>query len=262
MKNYGLFKKTFTTFCCSTLLISSFAMSKGSAETTISASEEDLLQSGYIGSEFDNLSPQDELYLEELGINEGSNFYNLLIAIEELPEGIEEEGAEGIAAWLSNRTGLAITAEGEYLNFDFLYEDDSSTQPSENESEEPTFSTLDFSIPGALACIGALGTLVPATKILKINKVLKAAGGAVTVMEQVYTNYKYYRNTKKYSMTRALNQAIEDFSVKEKLSSGSKSLLKDFFNVSAIAGSCGALFSYESTDENYLFDESNFKKLV
>lgn len=209
---------------------------------------------------------EDETYLNELGINEGSEFYNLLIAIEKLPKGVEKKGAEGIAKWLSNKTGLAITAEREYLNFDFLSEEELTDldKLSGSESADTTFSTFAFTVPGALACIGALGTLIPVTKILKINKVLKAAGGAVTVMGQVFTNYKYYRSTKKYSKTKALNKAVDDFSVKKKLSAGSKVLLKDFFSISAITGACAPLFTYEDNleNKNYFLKEDNLKSFT
>lgn len=141
--------------------------------------------------DFENLTTEDEIYLDELGINE--NLYNLFIAIEKLPEDISEEE---VGDWLANRTGLEITQNGEYVNFNFLSE--------KKETEESTSSKIlvgngvpesraSWSVSEALACIGALGSLIPVTKILKINKLLKAAGGAVTVTKQVYTNYKYYR---------------------------------------------------------------------
>lgn len=256
MKINSLLNKTITTFCCSALLISGLTISKASAETSIQTLPNE-------SSVFGNLSPVDEMYLEELGINEDSDFYNLLIAIENLPEDIDEEDAEGIAKWLSAETGLAITVEGDFLNIDFLSQEELSDLEQIG-GTEPTFSTFAFSGSQALACIGALGSLIPVTKIFKINKVLKAAGGAVTVMQQVHTNYKYYRNTKKYSKTKAMNQAVSDFSVKEKLSAGSVNLLKDFFNISLIAGSCLPLFSYESNikNDNYFFNEKNLKNIA
>lgn len=230
-----MIKKTIAVFCCLTLLISGLTMSNASAQSIIAQNEEDLT------------------YFNELGIDKDSAFYDVLIAIEELPEGMES--AEEIAQLLSIKTGLPIIAEGEYLDFGFL---------SGEESSEPIISTYAFTVPGALACIGALGGLVPATKILKINKVLKAAGGAVDVMKMVHTNYKYYRVEKKYSKKKALNQAVEDFSVKKKLSSGSKALLKDFFNLSAIAGACVPLFTYNNDFENEVdfSNEDNAKMLA
>ncbi|MEK4024471.1 hypothetical protein [Sporosarcina sp. FSL W7-1283] len=230
-----MIKKTIAAFCCLTLLISGLTMSNTSAQSVTPQNEEDLT------------------YFNELGIDKDSVFYDVLIAIEELPENVES--AEEIAQLLSIKTGLPITAEGEYLDFGFL---------SGKESSEPIISTYDFTVPGALACIGALGGLVPATKILKINKVLKAAGGAVNVMKYVHMNYKYYRVEKKYSKKKALNQALEDFSVKEKLSSGSKALLKDFFNISAIGGACAPLFTYNENLKNevYFLNEDNAKMLA
>ncbi|MEX3713841.1 hypothetical protein AB1L05_15685 [Cytobacillus horneckiae] len=193
-------------------------------------------------------------------LRELTAFHNLLIAIEELPEDIKS--AEKIAQWLSSETGLEISGDGEYINFDFL----SSEEESKSEDlKEPNFvAAANFTVPGALACIGALGGLIPATKILKINKVLKAAGGAVNVMKDVHMNYKYYRIEKKYSKKKALDTALNDFSVKKKLSAGSKALLKDFFNLSAIAGACGSLFTYENNYENdqYFFNEDNLRRLT
>ncbi|MGE8001267.1 hypothetical protein ACQKOF_21990 [Lysinibacillus sp. NPDC093190] len=88
-------------------------------------------------------------------------------------------------------------------------------------------------------------------------------------MEQVLTNYKYYRKNKGYSQSKALNQALEDFSVGSKLSSGSKQLLLDFFNINVIIGSCGPLISYDNDkqnlkneDENYFFNENALKNFA
>lgn len=258
-------------FCCSALLISGFTMSKASAETTIPTLEDEtLIDQIEITEEdvFGELSPEDEVYLEELGLDENSDFFNLLIAFEELPEEFTEEDSEEIAKWLSEKTGLTISAEGENLNFESLSEGElanlEQVSGDASATQEPTFSTLAWSGSQVLACVGSLGTLLPVTKILKIHKVLKAAGGAVTVMKQVYTNYKYYRNTKKYSRTKAMNQAVADFSVKKKLASGSKALLNDFFSISLIAGSCGPLFSYENSDKtkDYFFNENAVKSLT
>lgn len=83
-------------------------------------------------------------------------------------------------------------------------------------------------------------------------------------MKDVHMNYKYYRIEKKYSKKKALDTALNDFSVKKKLSAGSKALLKDFFNLSAIAGACGSLFTYENNYENdqYFFNEDNLRRLT
>ncbi|MFJ7369415.1 hypothetical protein [Lysinibacillus sp. NPDC098008] len=234
MIHSNLFKKTFTTFCCSALLIGGVTMSATSTQAT-------------------ELTNEEELYLNELGFNKDSEFYKLLHAIEQLPP--EKQSAEEVAEWLSNHSGLTITAEGEYLNF-------GSEQFSENEAQ---ISAYSFSFTEIAACIGALGGLVPVTKILKVHKLLDTLGGATKVMQQVLTNYKYYRKDKNYSQKQALSQALEDFSVASKLSAGSKQLFMDFFNISAIMGACGALFSYENIkteDENYFFNENALKNLA
>ncbi|MET4563484.1 hypothetical protein ABIA69_004697 [Lysinibacillus parviboronicapiens] len=248
MIHTSLFKKTFTTFCCSALLISGVTLSA----TSIQASE---------------LTNEEEIYLNELGFNKESEVYKLLLAIEQLPP--EEQDAEEIAKWLSNESGLTITAEGEYLNFGLVSGDESVEQLDVSEVQNPYIVSRSYSFTEIAACVGALGGLVPVTKILKINKVLKSLGGAAKVMEQVLTNYKYYRKNKGYSQSKALNQALEDFSVGSKLSSGSKQLLLDFFNINVIIGSCGPLISYnndkqnlKNEDENYFFNENALKKFA
>lgn len=238
MIHNSLFKKTFTTFCCSALLVGGVTMSAISTQAT-------------------GLTNEEELYLNELGFNKDSDFYKLLHAIEQLPS--EKQSAEEVAEWLSNHSGLTITAEGEYLNFGSL------EQIGESEVQIPNISAYSFSVIEIAACVGALGGLIPVTKILKVHKLLDTLGGATKVMQQVLTNYKYYRKDKGYSQTKALSQALEDFSVASKLSSASKQLFMDFFNISAIIGSCGPLFSYENNkheDENYFFNERALKNLA
>lgn len=140
------------------------------------------------------LTNEEEIYLNELGFNKESEVYKLLLAIEQLPP--EEQGAEEIAKWLSNQSGLTITAEGEYLNFGLVSGDESLEQLDGSEVQKPYIVSRSYSFTEIAACVGALGGLVPVTKILKISKVLKSLGGAVKVMEQVLTNYKYYRKNK------------------------------------------------------------------
>lgn len=271
MKTKNFFNKIMTMFCCSALLISGLTMSKASADTSIQTlKDENLVNQIKINEKdvFGKLSTEDEMYLEELGLDENNDFFKILIALEELPEEFTEEDTEEIAKWFTQKTGLVISAKGKNLNFESLYDNELANFKQINgntpTTKKTTISTFSWSGYQALACIGSLGTLIPITKILKINKVLKAAGGAITVMKQVYTNYKYYRKTKKYSRTKAINKAVTDFSVKKKLASGSKALLMDFFNVSLIAGSCGPLFTYENSDKakNYLFNENTVKNLA
>ncbi|MDM5234008.1 hypothetical protein [Lysinibacillus pakistanensis] len=233
MIHTSLFKKLFTTFSCSALLIGGITMSATSAQAI-------------------ELTNEEEVYLNELGFNKDSEFYKLMHAIEQLPA--EKQSAEEVAEWLSNHSGLTITAEGEYLNFGSTFG-----------GNEVQISAYSFSFTDIAGCIGALGGLIPVTKILKVHKLLDTLGGATKVMQQVLTNYKYYRKDKNYSQKEALGQALEDFSVASKLSAGSKQLFMDFFSISAIIGACGSLFSYENNkydDEKYFFNENALKNLA
>lgn len=167
---------------------------------------------------------EDEIYLGELGLDKSNGWYSVLYAIEKIPVSMENQSPEELAKWLSKESGLTVTTDGEYLNF-----------------SQKIFQTREVTTGNGIKCAGALLQTIPVTKIFKVKGLINSLGGATTVVKQVYTNYKYWRS-KKYGKKQALNQALDDLSVKNRLSEASKQLLLDFIGVSVIVGGCEDLF--------------------
>lgn len=254
MKVKNWLKKTAVISICTILAMTGITTSVAAAET---------VTNDYI---FRDEVLADAVYLEELLFAEGDPFYDFMLAIESLPEYDEEnliqKDIEAIAQYFSKELNVAITVEKDSLNLKNVFPNEVKTQSYSQPVDgpvigipkptDPTIGTMAVTPGQVLSCIGALGTLIPVTKILKIKKVLKAAGGAYEVMRKVYMNYRHYRKDRKYTKKQAITQAVNDFSVKQKLSSGSKTLLMDFFSVSVIAGACTPLFSYKiNEDQEY-----------
>ncbi|MGE7624367.1 hypothetical protein ACQKMD_15325 [Viridibacillus sp. NPDC096237] len=213
--------------CCSMLLLGTFALSETSASAEI-------INENYSAYQYDQT-------LNELGLNKESDSYKLLLAVDKLPSDIEEQGAEKIAKWLSNETGINIIAENDNLVFPDYQE---KAAGIENDS---LVSIRSYSAYQIAACVGAVGvavlsTAIPITKITKLKSIFKALGGVTDSISMIHMNYKYYRIEKKLSVNKSLDKAINDIVNKNKLGADAKNLLLDFFNLSLVAGSCGPLF--------------------
>lgn len=271
MKINNFFYKTVIGVCCSILAFSGFTMSTASAEESILKANE--------AYTLDDTTSEDIIYLQELGLAEGDGFYDFLAAIENLPEHFEYYDEENLtdaqiqelSTSLSKDMDIPIAVVNGSLDMKYAFPNEVETlivpspgSPGIPKPTDPTIGVMGFSPGAAFACIGALGSLVPYMKILKIKKVLKAAGGAVSVMKEVHVKYKKYRTVNKFSRQNAIRYAVDDLAVKKRLSTGSRQLLRDFFGLSTIAGSCAPLFLYDNKDEkrNYLFDEDIFKSLT
>lgn len=218
--------------CCFGLLVSTFSLNltSVSAEQINPSSSEQTLADTYF-----------EEYLEETVFNEENDYYKILLAIEALPAGIEKQGAEKIAQWLSKKSGIEVIAEGDYLSFPTL-------QNPSNE-EISTYSSLtDWATCLGAAGMAALSNALPIAKVTKIKSTFKALGGVTTAVKQIYTNFKYYRG-KNYSVKTSLDNAITDIVNKEKLGTDARQALLEFFGVSAVYGACGDLFSYKFNEE-------------
>lgn len=270
MKINKFFNKTVIGVCCSVLAFSGLAMSTASAETPILNANEVYA--------FEDSTLEDLIYLQELGLEEESGFYELVAAIENLPDHFDEENlteadVQEIARLLATDMGIPVVVENDSLNLKFAFprevETEKQLQPTTPtigipKPTDPTIRPMGFTVSGAFACIGALGSAIPAFKILKINKALKAAGGAINAMKEIHKQYMKYRTVNKFSRKNALRYAIDDLAIKKRLSTSSRDLLHDFFGVSLIAGACGPLFTYDnkSEEQNYLFDKDAFKTLT
>ena len=231
----NIFKKVSLLACCSGLLAGtlSFNLTSVSAETINSNNVEQEMEDKYL-----------EGYLEESVFNLESDSYKILLGIEALPPGIEKQGAKKIAQWLSNKTGVEVIAEGEYLTFPTI---ENEEIPYENEGIS-TFSVFDWANCIGVAGMAALTNALPITKIVKIKSTFKALGGVTTAISQIHTNFKYHRS-KGRSVKNSLDRAIDDIVDKNKLGADAKQALLEFFGVSAVIGACGNLFTYEFNED-------------
>lgn len=235
----NIFKKVSLLTCCSGLIAGtlSFNLTSVSAETINSNDVNDVEQ------EMEDTYLEGFL-LEESVFNTENDAYKILLGIEALPPGIEKQGAKKIAQWLSNKTGVEVIAEGEYLTFPTI----------ENEEilyENAGIST--FSVIGWANCIGVAGmaafsNALPIAKVLKIKSTFKALGGVTQAVSDIHTNFKYHRS-KGRSVKNSLDRAISDIVNKKKLGTDAKQALLEFFGVSAVIGACGSLFTYEFNED-------------
>lgn len=227
-------KKFWITVCCSILLAGSITLGLDSAQATT-------IENGY--------NEQEDQYLEGLDFPIDGDYYKILIAIEQLPSELEEQGAEKIAHWISEASGVEVLAEGDYLVFPTLQNEESELL---NDSDMPSVVTF-ASWTDYASCIGAIGlaaaaNALPITKITKLKKIFSSLGGVTNSIKMIYTNYKYYRS-KKFTIKNSLDKAITDIVNKNKLGSEAKQILLDFFGISSVIGSCGDLFSYELKED-------------
>ncbi len=128
---------------------------------------------------------QPELDNELLSPN--SDFVKFLNGIEQLPPGIEKQGPEKVAKWLSKKTGVEVTTDGENLFIPSLAEVNLETDQSFNESSITTF--------GVWGCITAVGLMIgtvgfPFSKILKLKKAIDFLGGVTKTVKRINKSYK------------------------------------------------------------------------
>ncbi|MCP3742777.1 hypothetical protein [Rossellomorea sp. BNER] len=150
----------------------------------------------------------------------------ILAAIEKIPEKVVAQGPEKTAEWLQKETGYFVTVDSkQVLQF-------SKVDPNTRELEIRSFNSW--------ACIGAIGVAlvsngIPFTKILKVKAAIKALGGVsktVSKVKKYYDEYRFNGFSRNDSIRKALDSASDG------LAADTKSALLDFFNLSAVIGSC------------------------
>lgn len=144
----------------------------------------------------------------------------VLSAIEKLPEDVYAQGEQATVEWLSQETGYEV------------YVDDNGMVQFEDNRMKVQFNLA--------ACIGAVGVAVvsnglPFTKLLKVKKALKALGGTTKAIKKIKKSYDEYRYNG-FSRKKSLKKAVNDAS--STLGKDLKGALLDFFNISAVIGSC------------------------
>ncbi|MDY7224480.1 hypothetical protein P4475_18565 [Halalkalibacterium halodurans] len=169
-------------------------------------------------------SDVDQDVLEEFELESEADFEvmsDILLAIEELPYEIIDEGPDAVVEWLSN-----------YSEEYFVTIDDEGLL----QFHEAGFQA-QFSVPGCIGAVGAALLLngIPFAKITKVKKALDALGGTAKAVKEIKKWYDKYRYGG-FSRTKALNKAVNK--VSSSLSSSLKTALLDFFNINIIIANC------------------------
>lgn len=200
---------------CSILLVSTLSLSRGNS---VSAEE--------------NASAEVKDSLEEQLFSTDGDFVKFLEGIEQLPPGIEKQGPEKISKWLSKKTGVEVTTDGENILVPSLAELEMGTEQTVDDSLITTY--------GAWECITAVGLMIgtvgfPASKILKLKKAIDFLGGVKATVERIYKYYNKYRSwnyTKSAAWKRAVDEAAGS------LPGDTLNAFLDFFNILNVKNNC------------------------
>ncbi|RFA32740.1 hypothetical protein CAI16_17235 [Virgibacillus dokdonensis] len=203
----------FLLLICTVLLISSISLSFG---TSAQAAE--------------NVTAQP--VLEEELLSQNSDFVNFLDGVEQLPSFIIEQGPEKTANWLSEKTGVEVTTDGQNLYLPSLANVNLEDNQSLVESRITTFSTW--------GCVTAIGLMIgsvgfPFSKILKLKSSIKLLGGVKKTVQSIHKNYKKLRENrwrKKDAWKEAVRQTSSD------LPTEVRDAFLDFFNISNVINQC------------------------
>jgi hypothetical protein len=169
-------------------------------------------------------------YLELIG--EDSDLVKFTEGLDQLPKGIEKQGAEKVAKWLTNKTGLEVIADGENLIVPTL-------APSTTLDVEPMESDMIVTM-GVGECIVAVGLMLattgfPLAKLLKLKKTIELLGGVTKTVNRIYTYYQKYRSWN-YTKSAAWKRAVSDAG--GSLSSDAKLVFLEFFNLGNVYNNC------------------------
>ncbi|MGI8313780.1 hypothetical protein [Halobacillus mangrovi] len=208
---------------CTVLLFSAFSLAFGQSVNASETIEQPLLE-------------------EEL-FSENGDFIKFLKGVENLPYGIEKQGAEKVAKWLTNKTGVEVIAEDENLLIPSLANVNLGSDQhignvnigSDQTTTESTVTTM-----GTWSCITAVGLMIgtvgfPLSKILKLKKAISLLGGVTKTVERIYEKYKLYRSWN-YTRTYAWKRAVSKTS--STLGSDVRYAFLDFFNITNVINQC------------------------
>lgn len=211
-------KTSFALFMCSVLIVSTLSLAFGNtALAKENAPSEDVIM---------------EDGLEEL-LSTDSNFVKFMEGIEELPPGIEKQGAEKVASWLTKKTGVEVTTDGENLLVPSL--SDLGIQTPEQSIDSNLITTF-----GAADCVIAVGLMIgtvgfPLSKIIKLKKAINFLGGVKKTVDRVYASYKKYKSWN-YRTTDAWKAAVNQSA--KGLPTDTLNAFLDFFNIANVINAC------------------------
>lgn len=182
----------------------------------------DLMQAASYGETDENL---------ELTDLDGE-FVKFMYGLEQLPKGIESQGAEKVAKWLTNKTGLEVIADGENIIVP-------SIATSDTIEAEPVNSDM-IGTMGVGECIVAVGLMIattgfPLSKLLKLKKTIELLGGVKKTVERIYNLYTKYRSWN-YTKSAAWKRAVSESG--RTLTGDVKLVFLEFFNIGNVYNNC------------------------
>lgn len=175
---------------------------------------------------------------EELNIQDGDKIFDILFAIEQIPEDVLYQGIEATAKWIEEDTGLEVAIENGNLVFPELSNDNGDGR--DFQFDDSTIGTY-----GLLNCISVVGLTIagnglPFTKIFKLKKAISLLGGVTSAVKKIQTKYKKYRS-ENWRMKPAFERAVKDVSTT--LPKETQDAFLDFFGITAVITACSNLDS-------------------
>lgn len=171
--------------------------------------------------------------LEDELLSPDSDFVKFLEGVDQLPSSVQKQGAEKVASWLTEQTGVEVTTDGENLFVPSLADVGVDTSQS-------SFDSSAIKPAGAWECITAIGLMIgtvgfPLSKILKLKKAIKFLGGVKKTVTRVYNYYKKLKK-QRWRTVDAWKEAVNKTA--KGLPKDTLDAFLDFFNISNVINAC------------------------
>lgn len=162
-----------------------------------------------------------------------SDFVKFLEGIEQLPASVEKQGPEKVASWLTEKTGVEVTTNGDNLVVPSL--SDVDVKESKTSADSSAIQPA-----GAWECITAIGLMIgtvgfPVTKIVKLKKAIDLLGGVKKTVDRIYSKYKSLKK-QRWRTVDAWKEAVKRTTNNLPKDVGEAFL--DFFNISNVIRQC------------------------
>ncbi|WLR44443.1 hypothetical protein LC087_18850 (plasmid) [Bacillus carboniphilus] len=159
----------------------------------------------------------------------------ILEAIENIPDELENQDINKTVEYFEEYTGLDFTANGDVIE---LVDDNQSNGLVEGVNNKGvSLNGVNYWACGGafLAVVGSFG--FPLSKVFKLKKALKAAGGVYNFVDKAM-DYAIYYKKRGYSKTAALKKGFSRASKKYNLSKDIQNAILDIAGVSTVIGAC------------------------
>lgn len=171
--------------------------------------------------------------LESELLSPGSDFVKFLEGIEQLPASVEKQGPEKVASWLTEKTGVEVTTNGDNLVVPSL--SDVDVKESKTSADSSAIQPA-----GAWDCVIAVGLMIgtvgfPLSKIVKLKKAINLLGGVKKTVDRIYSKYKSLKK-QRWRTVDAWKEAVKRTTNNLPKDVGEAFL--DFFNISNVIRQC------------------------